>query len=113
MKKSSFSFIRYANCWEDSIILSKALEIKSEEIGLSVISGGDNTFALLLQNPKKIYAFDVNKTQVYCMELKIAAFRILSYNEMLRFLGVLGSDKRKHTFKKLKQCLSKEAADYF
>lgn len=113
MKNSRFSFIRYANCWEDSDTLCKALNIGREDIGLSVTSGGDNTFALLLQDPKKIYAFDVNKTQEYCMELKIAAFRSLSYNEVLRFFGVLGSNKRKHTFQTLKKYLSKEAVDYF
>lgn len=113
MKRDKFSFIRYSNCWEDSSILREALKPAKGEVGLSVASGGDNTFALLLGEPEKIYAFDINKTQLYCTELKMTAFKVLSYREILPFLGVYKSAKRLETLERLKSELSKEAYGYF
>ena len=83
--RDKFSFIRYSNCWEDSKILLEALQIKEGEVGLSIAGGGDNTLALLLANPEKIYAFDVNKTQLYLIKLKMTAIEKLSYDEVLAF----------------------------
>ncbi|MDE7297020.1 MAG: BtaA family protein, partial [Clostridia bacterium] len=40
-----FSLLRYANCWEDTDILLEGLQIRENEVGLSVASGGDNTLA--------------------------------------------------------------------
>lgn len=112
-KNDVFSFIRYSNCWEDSSILREALQIKSGQKGLSVASAGDNTLALLLDDPSEIIAFDLNKTQLFCVELKMAAFKALTYNEMLEFLGVKNSQRRLSLYKKVKKYISKEAADYF
>lgn len=111
--KDKFSFIRYSNCWEDSKILLKALQIKEGEIGLSIASGGDNTFALLLSNPEKIYAFDINRTQLHLMKLKMAVIENLSYEEALAFLGVKESGDRLTTFFSLKGKLDSESYEYF
>lgn len=112
MHKADFSFIRYSNCWEDAHILRSALSIKPGETGISVASAGDNTFALLLDDPKRIYAFDLNPTQLYCCELKIACFRCLSYEEMLTLLGVLNGSRR-GLYEKLRHVLSEDAVRYF
>ena len=111
--RDKFSFIRYSNCWEDSKILLKALQIKEGEIGLSIASGGDNTLALLLSNPKKIYAFDINKTQLYLMQLKMAVIENLSYEKALAFLGIKESRDRLSTFFSLKGKLDLESYEYF
>ena len=50
MSKAKFDFIRYANCWEDTNNLFEALDIENKT-GLSVLSAGDNTLALLIKNP--------------------------------------------------------------
>ncbi|MDO4778792.1 MAG: DUF3419 family protein [Tissierellia bacterium] len=113
MKNNRFSFIRYSNCWEDSKILLEALKIRDGEIGLSVASGGDNTFSMLLDNPSKIYAFDINETQLYCTELKIKAMQNLEYEELLKFLGVIKSKNRLEVLQKLSIHLSKESYQYF
>lgn len=112
-QRDKFSFIRYANCWEDSKILLKALGIKEGEVGLSVAGGGDNSFALLLANPKKVYAFDINKTQLYLMRLKMAAIENLNYEEVLRFFGVRESADRLRTFFSLKEHLDEQSYRYF
>ena len=111
--RDKFSFIRYSNCWEDSNILLKALDIKEGETGVSVASGGDNTFALLLSNPKKIYAFDINKTQLYLMKLKMAAIERLNYGEILAFFGLKESTDRLKTFFSLKEYMDEESFNYF
>lgn len=113
MSNQVFSFIRYANCWEDSDILQEALDIKAGQVGLSVASGGDNTFALLLKNPKEIYAFDLNPTQLFCVELKMAAIRRLSYEDTLAFLGVMAQPARLKQYQTLRCDLSEKAQQYF
>ena len=112
-QKDIFSFIRYANCWEDSAVLRKALRIQSGERGVSIASAGDNTLALLLDDPAKIIAFDLNETQLFCVELKMAAFSALSYPEMLEFIGVRKSKRRLALYKKARKYMSRDAAEYF
>lgn len=111
--QDKFSFIRYSNCWEDSKILLKALKISEGEVGLSVASGGDNTLALLIANPRRIYAFDINKTQLYLMKLKMAAIAMLGYDEVLGFFGLKESRHRLRTFESLKESLDAETYRYF
>ena len=112
-QKDIFSFIRYANCWEDSAVLRKALKIQSGERGVSIASAGDNTLALLLDDPSEIIAFDLNETQLFCVELKMAAFCALSYPEMLEFIGVRKSKQRLALYKKTRKYMSQSAAEYF
>lgn len=112
-KQTDYSFIRYANCWEDTNILLDALDIKEHEIGLSVASGGDNTLAMLVKNPDKIYAFDLNKTQLYTLELKMATIKNLNRAEALKFLGVLDCKNRQRLYSKVERSLSDAARAYF
>lgn len=112
-QRDKFSFIRYANGWEDGKILLKGLQIGEGEVGLSVGGGGDNSFALLLANPEKVFVIDINKTQLHLMRLKMAAMEKLSYGELLRFFGVRESADRLHTFFSLKDRLDEESYRYF
>lgn len=111
--QNKFSFIRYSNCWEDSKILLKALKVREGELGLSVASGGDNTLALLLGNPRRIYSFDVNETQLHLLKLKMAAIEQLSYDETLGFLGVKPNKNRLSTFDHLKDHMEASTYKYF
>ena len=86
-KRVSFELIRYANCWEDADILVEALQIKNSGKCLSIASGGDNTLALLSQDPSLVVAVDVSGVQLACLDLKAAAFAGLEYEELLQFLG--------------------------
>src|SRR3989344_6663856 len=100
--------INYSQCWEDPEILIKAFDINTDDIVLSVTSGGDNTIALLLCSPKKIISIDLNSAQNYLLELKLAAAKALSYNEYLSFLGVANSFNRRNLFLKVKPYLTSE-----
>lgn len=112
MSKAKFDFIRYANCWEDTNNLFEALDIENKT-GLSVLSAGDNTLALLIKNPKKVVAFDINKTQIYLFNLKKAGFQNLSYEDLISLLGVYETKKSYELFLSLENNMDKESFEYF
>lgn len=112
-EKVSFDFIRYANCWEDADILIKGLSPTPNSKILSIGSAGDNSFSLLTTDPQVVVAVDVNKIQLYLIELKKACIQHLSYEELLAFLGFRPSDKREQVFNQVKQHLSEEVRNYW
>lgn len=98
--------INYSQCWEDPQILIEALSIRPDDTVLSITSGGDNTAALLLASSQKVVSIDLNPTQNYLLELKIAAAKNLNYDEYLEFLGVTKSKDRTQFFEKVRPFLS-------
>ena len=90
--RARFDIIRYSQVWEDADLLIKALSIKENDTVLSIASAGDNTFALLAQNPKKVYGVDLSFAQIACCELRVAMYRELSHHEHLLFGGVTAGD---------------------
>ena len=72
-----FTIIRYANCWEDPLILAEGLAVNPGEKILSIASAGDNSFYLLLNEPEIVVAADVNEVQLFLVELKTTAIRTL------------------------------------
>ena len=101
--------INYSLCWEDQDVLIQALNIGSSDDVLSITSGGCNTLALLLQRPHSITAIDNNPSQNYLLELKVAAIRVLTYQDVLAFLGFKKSRNRVEQFQKIKMFLSSDA----
>ena len=95
--------INYSQCWEDPILLNEALAINSQDIVLSVTSGGDNSLALLLKKPHKVISIDSNVAQKYLLELKSAAIGSLSHEELLEFLGAKKSSHREELFEKIEK----------
>ena len=112
-EKVDFSIIRYAQCWEDPEILLEALDIKEGDICISIASAGENSFAMLTENPSKVIGIDLNLVQLRLVELKKAAFLSLEYKEMLEFLGFRESKKRTEYYRLLKNSLSSETAEYW
>ena len=90
--RAKFDLIRYSQVWEDADLLIEALAIKEHDIVLSIASAGDNAFALLAQNPAKVYAVDLSFAQIACCELRKAMYRQLSHREHLLFGGVISGD---------------------
>ncbi len=115
MKKKpvDFSFIRYANCWEDTTLLIGNTLPKPNESVLSIASAGDNSLAFLAFDPKEVLAFDINATQLYLTELKQKAIKHLSYEEVLEMLGFVVSKHRIELFYSIQKYLSIEASKYF
>jgi S-adenosylmethionine-diacylglycerol 3-amino-3-carboxypropyl transferase len=80
--------IRYSQCWEDTDLVLDNLAVSGGDTILSIASAGDNTLSLLTANPSKIIAIDFCQAQLAVVALKIAAFKVLSYEKLLIFLGI-------------------------
>jgi S-adenosylmethionine-diacylglycerol 3-amino-3-carboxypropyl transferase len=96
---SLFSFIRYAQVWEDADVLLKALDIQPDDLCFSIASAGDNALALVSQGPEKVVAVDLNPAQLACLELRVAAYRLLSYEELLTLIGTQITAPDQETFR--------------
>ena len=105
----SFSFIRYANCWEDADVLCEALKPCVGKRILSIASAGDNSLALAAEGAD-VVAADLSLPQLACLELRCAAFRRLDYGQTLDFLGVRAADNRPATYSRLRADLSPRPA---
>lgn len=86
-QRADFSYIRYAQCWEDADVLLAGLDIGAGEHCLSIASAGDNALAMLTRHPAKVLAVDLNPAQLYCVQLRVAAYRALAHHELLVLNG--------------------------
>ena len=105
--------ILYSMCWEDPELVKEALKINNNDKVISITSGGENVFALLLNNPKELIAIDSNIQQIYLTQLKAAAIKELDFNEFIEFLGYKESDNRIIYFKKCRKHLSTKSIKYW
>ena len=85
-QRAKFDIIRYAQVWEDADLLIEALDIQPTDVILSIASGGDNAFALLAQNPAKVYAIDLSDAQIALCERRKEMYRMLSWEEHIKIL---------------------------
>jgi S-adenosylmethionine-diacylglycerol 3-amino-3-carboxypropyl transferase len=115
MKESNidYTLLRYAACWEDARLLRTALNIKPSDVVASVSSAGDNPLYLLTDSPKKIIAADVNQVQLHLLSLKIAAFKQLSHEELVAFLGYRSHSDRIEAYKNIRSVLPTDAKLYW
>ncbi len=111
--KKVFQDILYAQCWEDPQIDREALKIGKDDVVFSITSGGCNVLTFLLDNPRKIIALDMNPQQNFLLDLKIAAFKRLSYEKMLEFLGVRESNDRLQLYNGLRPFLESDSFKYW
>jgi S-adenosylmethionine-diacylglycerol 3-amino-3-carboxypropyl transferase len=108
-----FSFIRYANCWEDAELLLEGLNPQPNSNVLSIASAGDNSFAFLATNNVKVYGVDVNEVQINLCELKKAAITILTREEFLQCMGFVASNNRLVLYNKCKHLMPEPIADWW
>lgn len=92
--KARFEAIRYAQLWEDADLLCEALGQRPGSTLVSIGSAGDNALAMLLCDPAEVIAVDLSAAQVACVQLRIAAWPLLSHQELLELLGFCPSDRR-------------------
>lgn len=108
-----FRDILYAQCWEDPELDRIAFKVKQGDTIFSITSGGCNALSFLVDDPGKLICLDMNKYQNYLLSLKVQAFKILTYNELLEFLGVRPSERRIALYEKLKPGFSEEEQSYW
>jgi S-adenosylmethionine-diacylglycerol 3-amino-3-carboxypropyl transferase len=121
-ERARFDLVRYANVWEDAEILRAALRPSPGRRFLSIASAGDNAFAILASGAE-VVAADLSMAQLALVDLKRAAIRRLGYEELLGFLGVLGTpqgqgprrgdDDRRAVYERLERDLSAQARDFW
>lgn len=111
--KADFTSIRYAQVWEDADILVKALNIGPNSNCLSVASAGDNALAMLAQGPHKVYAIDLNPSQLHCLELRVAAFKALTHPELLELIGSRPSEQRTALYQRCREHLPDDAIAFW
>ncbi|KAI0474065.1 hypothetical protein GGR56DRAFT_563340 [Xylariaceae sp. FL0804] len=77
----------YAFTWEDTREDERILKLKSDDVVLAITSAGDNVLSYLLHSPARVHAVDLNPTQNHLLELKIAGYRSLSYEDFWKIFG--------------------------
>lgn len=112
-ERVNFEIIRYANCWEDAEVLLRGLSPAPGSKILSVGSAGDNSFSLLITNPELVLAIDINKIQLFLIELKRVCIKNFEREETLAFLGFTPSETREKLFHSIKSQLGAEARAYW
>jgi len=101
--------IRYSNCWEDASVLLQAMNPKKGGVYLSIASAGDNTLAILSQEPSLVLAADISPAQIACLELRKAAFASFTREKVLEFLGINRNTHRIASYKRIRNLLSKDS----
>jgi len=110
--RASFDTIRYAQCWEDSTLLTAALTPSGKHC-LSIGSAGDNSFALLAAGAKSVTAVEMNPAQIACIELRKSAYQYLDHGEFLELLGSRPSNRRAELYKYCRDPLPSTARDFW
>jgi S-adenosylmethionine-diacylglycerol 3-amino-3-carboxypropyl transferase len=111
---SFFTTLNYSSCNEDGLTELKALDISPSDSVCCITGSGDRPLHLLLGDPARILAFDLNPAQNYLLELKLAAIREFDYPEFVQFLGLHPSVKpRWESYHALRPQLSAGAARWF
>ena len=112
-QRAKFDLIRYAQCWEDPALNSIALDVNPTDNIVSISSGGDNTIALLLDNPKSVVGVDISPVQTALCELKKVAIEQMKYNDFVAFMGISHSTDRLKLYQSIRLNLSRFARMYF
>ncbi|TPX17034.1 uncharacterized protein E0L32_012311 [Thyridium curvatum] len=77
----------YAFTWEDTRVDERLLKLSSNDVVLAITSAGDNILSYAMQSPARIHAVDLNPTQNHLLELKVAAYTALDYEDFWKIFG--------------------------
>lgn len=110
--RADFSTIRYAQCWEDSRLLSQALNPQGKRC-LSIGSAGDNSFALLADGAEQVVAVELNATQIACIKLRKAMYLRLEHAQFLELIGSRPSSQRPEHYQKCRELLEEKTRDFW
>jgi S-adenosylmethionine-diacylglycerol 3-amino-3-carboxypropyl transferase len=108
-----FSKLLFGMSWEDPGSDRRALQVQPGDTIVTISSGGCNTLGFLAEDPRTIYAVDINASQSYLLELKCAAVRAFECNDLHAFLGLAQSKYRLEMFESISKDLSKPALEYW
>ncbi|KAK1706056.1 hypothetical protein BDP67DRAFT_415357 [Colletotrichum lupini] len=104
----------YAFTWEDSRVDEHLLKLGSDDVVLAITSAGDNILSYAMQSPARIHAVDLNPTQNHLLELKVASYTSLPYEDFWKLFGEgKHPDFRSLLLNKLSPHLSSRAFQYW
>jgi S-adenosylmethionine-diacylglycerol 3-amino-3-carboxypropyl transferase len=107
--RADFTGLRYAQCWEDADILCEGLATQPGDVVLSIASAGDNSVALLLDDPARVVAVDLSPAQGAAVELRRAMYRTLSHAEFLALYGSRPSRERPTLYARCRSAMPADA----
>lgn len=105
--------IAYGQCWEDADVMRAALQVQAGDTCLSIASAGDNTLALLVDDPARVIAIDTNAAQLACLELRMAAYRTLAHEELLELIGSSPSRQRLALYARCRGLLGEDTRGFW
>jgi S-adenosylmethionine-diacylglycerol 3-amino-3-carboxypropyl transferase len=108
-----FSTIRYAQVWEDADVLLAGLDVQPGDVCVSIASAGDNTLALLTKRPSRVIAVDLSPAQLHCLELRVAAYKVLTHGELLELVGSRPSTRRLDLYDRCRSALGASAREFW
>ena len=108
-----FSTLNYSSCNEDWRTERQALQADTNDHILCVCGSGDRALHLLLDNPKKITAIDLNPFQTNLLRLKMNAMENMPFDDYVSFLGLHPSDDRTDQLKQLANKIEPELSDFW
>ena len=111
--RADFSFVRYGQCWEDADVLLAALEVGEGDVCLSIASAGDNSLSLLSRGPERVIAVDMNPAQLACLALRVAAYRVLDHEDLLKLVGSRECADREALYRRCRGALEARARDFW
>lgn len=88
MAKSFFGTLNYTSVNEDWRTEREALAIGPGDTALCVTGSGDRPLDLLVADPDRVVAIDLNPAQNHLLRLKVAALATLPFDEYAAFLGL-------------------------
>ncbi|MFN9349372.1 MAG: DUF3419 family protein [Gemmatimonadota bacterium] len=107
--RADFTGLRYAQCWEDADVLAAGLATRPGETVLSIASAGDNSYALLLDDPARVVAVDLSPAQAAAVEVRRAMYRTLAHDEFLALYGSRPSRARAALYARCRPAMPAEA----
>jgi S-adenosylmethionine-diacylglycerol 3-amino-3-carboxypropyl transferase len=107
------SGVLYGQVWEDADVLLDALDVQPGDVCVSIASAGDNALALLGRSPARVIAIDRSEAQIYCLDLRVAAFRTLEHPELLELFGSRASTRRTALYRRCRTQLSPAAREFW
>lgn len=110
--RADFSVVRYAQCWEDSLLLVEAMKPAGSHC-LSIGSAGDNSFALLAAGAASVTAVEMNPSQVACIELRKASYLQLDHSGFLELHGSRPSSRRTALYRECRDLLPAASRDFW
>ena len=105
--------LRFAQCWEDADRVLDGLAIRPGDTCVCIASAGETALAMLACNPAKVIAIDVAPAQLAALELRVAAYRTLSYEELLVFLGSQRGSGRDGLYARCRPLLARTTRTYW